>query len=703
MKLVIIEGPGKRETLKKYLGEDYDVFATKGHIRDLPQKSLGVDINKNFEPMYEPMPDKESIIKTLKQKASKAEKVLLATDPDREGEAISWHIENILNIDENEPCRVEFNEISKNVVNNAIKNPRKINMDLVHAQQGRRVLDRLVGYKVSPVICKKIQPNLSAGRVQSVALKILVDREKEIANFKPQEYWTIVATLEKLGTKFKASLFSKNQKKFVPNSLEQTNQVINDLDGKDFVIESIKKSVTKSNPPAPFITSTMQQDALNKLGLSIPQTTRAAQALYEGVELGAEGKTALITYIRTDSTRVSEEAQKKAKEFIIKTYGKEYAPNSFNVYKTKKNAQDAHEAIRPISLDRTPESVKGYMSQENYKLYKLIYERFIASQMTQATYDSQVVVVKAGQYGFKATGRTLTFAGYTRAYKVFEENEEDDASQSKLPVLNELDKLKLEEITKEQKFTKPPARYTEASLIKTMEEKGIGRPATYAPTVMTLLNRKYMEKQGKTLLPTKLGTIVTEFLEKYFTDIMNISFTAEMEDKLDKIEEGQTKWQDVISSFYGKFEQELKNAIYESKKVSMPAQVSDVVCEKCGAKMVIRQGKYAKFLACPNYPTCKNIKSMTSPKVVVCSCPICSKDVIERKTKGGKTFYGCSGYPTCTFASWDKPTNLRCPKCKNYLVVKETKNHLTYKCSNKDCDYEKIEEKTLDDNKPEVT
>lgn len=692
MKLVIIEGPGKRETLKKYLGSEYDVVATKGHVRDLPAKALGVDISNNFEPKYEIMPDKEDIIKMLKQKANKADAVLLATDPDREGEAISWHIEHILNIGENEPCRIEFNEISKSVVQEAVKNPRKINMDLVHAQQGRRILDRLVGYKVSPIICKKIRPNLSAGRVQSVALKIIVDREKEIEKFKPQEFWTITALLEKLGVKFKASLATKSGKKFVPATKEESDTVLQDLKQNNFKVDAIKRSVTKSAPPAPFITSTLQQDALNKIGLSIPQTTRSAQALYEGVELGSEGKTALITYIRTDSTRVSPEAQAKAKDYILSHYGKEYAPSSFNIYKSKKNAQDAHEAIRPISLDRTPESVKQYMSSENYKLYKLIYERFVASQMTPATFDSQVVNLSNGIYGFKATGRTPIFDGYTRAYKVYEEkNDDDDSIESKLPKLVEGDVLDCQDLKGEQKFTKPPTRYTEASLIKTMEEKGIGRPATYAPTVMTLLNRKYMEKQGKVLKPTDLGVVVTEFLEKYFKDIMNISFTAEMEDSLDKIEEGTEKWQDVIKKFYVGFEQELKNAYFESKKVSMPVEQSDVICEKCGAKMVIRQGKFAKFLACPNYPTCKNIKSLNPPQEAVCKCPICHKDVFERHTKTGKTFYGCSGYPACNFASWDKPTNLRCPKCKSYIVLKEYKDKIVYKCSNKECDFEKSE------------
>lgn len=692
MKLVIIEGPGKRDTLKKYLGDGFDVVATKGHIRDLPIKETAVDISNNFEPKYEIMPGKESIIKELKTKAQKAEKVLLATDPDREGEAISWHIEKILNIGEDEPCRIEFNEISKSVVNNAVNNPRKIDMDLVHAQQGRRVLDRLVGYKISPIICRKIRPNLSAGRVQSVALKLIVDRENEIKNFKPKEYWTISSILEKAKTKFKANLYSKNNKKYVPATEEESNEVLNYLRQNNFVVESIKRSVTKSAPPPPFTTSTMQQDALNKIGLSIAQTSKSAQVLYEGVELGSEGKVALITYIRTDSTRVSPEAQFKARDYITKTYGKDYAPEKFNEYKSKKNIQDAHEAIRPISLERTPESVKSFMSSDNYKLYKLIYERFLASQMSPATYDTMVVNIACGNYGFKVSGKAPIFLGFTKAYKVYEEKDEElDENNAKLPNLVEGEQLTLIELTKEQKFTKPPVRFTEASLVKAMEEKGIGRPATYAPTILVLLNRKYMEKQAKYLFPTELGVTVTEFLEKYFPDVMNISFTAQMEDNLDNIAEGKAKWQDVIRNFYGNFEKEVNFAFRGSQKVSMPVEVSDVTCEKCGAKMVIRTGRTGKFLACPNFPKCRNIKSMEEPKQPVCSCPECGHDIFERKTRFGKTFYGCSNYPTCKFASWVKPTNLRCPKCKSYLTVYETKKTLNYKCSNKDCDFTKQE------------
>lgn len=691
MKLVIIEGPGKRETLKKYLGSGYDVVATKGHVRDLPPKSLAVDISHDFEPKYEIMKDKESIIQDLKSKAKKAEKVLLATDPDREGEAISWHIQNILGIDSNEPCRVEFNEISKTTVNRAMEHPRTINMNLVHAQQGRRVLDRLVGYKVSPILCKKIKPNLSAGRVQSVALKLVVDREKEIKNFKPKEYWNVNATLSKGSQSFKASLEHKNGKKYTPSSAEETEGVVEKLKAAEFSVSAAKKAVAKSAPPPPFITSTLQQDALNKIGMPLKKTTSSAQALYEGVEIKGEGKVALITYIRTDSTRVSPEAQAKAKEFIISNYGPEYAPKTYNVFKSKKNIQDAHEAIRPITLDRKPEDLKSSLSPDNYKLYKLIYERFLASQMAEATYNSMTATIKADEYDFKVTGKTPIFPGYMAVYKTYEEDEEK--ASNKLPDLIVGDICNLKDLKSEQKFTTPPVRYTEASLVKAMEDKGIGRPATYAPTILLLATRNYTEKEGKYLKPTELGETVTDFLEKYFDDIMNITFTADMETSLDDVEEGKKTWQSVVKGFYGGFDEEVRHALYGDKMKLAPVE-TDVICDKCGSKMVIREGKYGKFLACSNFPKCHNIKSMKAaaePPKPVGKCPVCGKDVFERKSKRGKVFYGCSGYPTCKFASWEIPTDKKCPKCGKYLTKKELKKEIRYTCSNEQCDYKYVE------------
>ncbi len=749
MKLVIIEGPGKRDTLKKYLGSDYDVFATKGHVRDLPAKDIAIDINHNFEPKYEIMPDKKAIIKELLDKASKAEQVFIATDPDREGEAIAWHLQYILKIAEDRACRVVFNEISKSVVNKAIQNPRTIDLNLVHAQQGRRVLDRLVGYKVSPILCKKInRNNLSAGRVQSVALKLVVDKEKEIRAFKPKEYWNITALLTKGDSKqFKAALATFKGKKYESDSERTTLDIIDYVKAQDFVVDSVKKAVSKSSAPAPFITSTMQQDAMNKLGMSLKEVTMTAQTLYEGVNFKNGGKTALITYIRTDSTRVSPEAQAMAKEYIINKYGKEYAPENYNVFKTKKNTQDAHEAIRPISLDHTPEEIKANFggSSNVYKLYKLIYDRFVASQMAEATYNTLTVNILAGDYGFKVTGKTPLFAGFTAAYKMYEEKEEgaeDSKEGINLPNLETGDKLSLKDILKEQKFTKPPVRYTDATLVKAMEDKGIGRPATYAPTILVLANRNYTEKEGKYLVPTELGVTVVEFLEKYF-GIMNISFTAGMEEQLDLIEEGKEVWQKIVADFYEGFIQELKEA-NGGKPIPMEPEKTDVICDKCGANMIIREGKFGKFLACPNFPKCRNVKQLSEAKpeekeseedkklkemnlkcdkcgsdmvlrngrygkFFACSnyptcknikglddvvkkepvgvCPECGKEVFERRGGKGKIFYGCSGYPECKFMSWDIPMKEKCPKCNSYLTKKELKKEIKIKCSNSECDY----------------
>ncbi|MDE7396010.1 MAG: type I DNA topoisomerase, partial [Clostridiales bacterium] len=521
MKLVVIEGIGKKETVEKYLGKGYRVFATKGHVRDLPQKTLAVNVKNDFEPKYVIMDDKKDTVEQLKEAASRAEEVLLATDPDREGEAISWHVAHILGIPRNAPVRIEFNEISKKAVQNALLHPRVIDENLVDAQQARRVLDRLVGYKLSPVRCKKIQNTLSAGRVQSVTLRLVTEREREILNFKPEEYWPFFSVLENNnGAKVRAQLAMRDKQKFKVTSEAVLNDVIRELDGKTYTVQSVKKSVTKSKPPAPFITSSMQQDALNKLGMSLKQTSAAAQALYEGVDLPGEGKVALITYIRTDSTRVSADAIREAREYITDKFGDKYVPAKPNVYATKKGAQDAHEAIRPITLTRTPESVKNSLNKYYYKLYKLIYDRFMASQMSEATYNSLSVEIDAGRYGFKVTGKTPLFAGYTAVYNMYVDEADAEENGGKLPDLNEGETLKFCEYKYEQKFTKPPARFTEASLVKTMEEKGIGRPATYTPTVTLLQARNYTEKDGKWIKPTELGMNVTDMLVKYFPEVM---------------------------------------------------------------------------------------------------------------------------------------------------------------------------------------
>ncbi len=683
MKLVVIEGPGKRDTLKKYLGPEYEVLATKGHIRDLPSKGFAVDINNNFEPHYEEMPDKKDIISDLKKKASKAEKVYLATDPDREGEAISWHIAHILGMKPDEKCRIKYNEISKKAVQEALNHPDVINQQMVDAQQARRILDRLVGYKLSPIICKAIKPNLSAGRVQSIALKLVVDREKEIRDFKPEEYWTITAELLKNKQMFKASLTSYNSKKIKPKNKEEVDKILADLNNATYKIASIKKSKTKSNPLPPFTTSTMQQDALNKLGMNLKKTSQCAQNLYEGVEIAGEGKVALITYIRTDSTRVADDAMAAARNFVANKYGSNFIPVKPNVYASKKNAQDAHEAIRPINIERTPESVKASLNPDNYKLYKLIYERFLASQMAPAIYDSVAVDVDANSYTFHATGRTVDFEGYTIIYKAYSDSEEE--KEGKIPKLEEGEIVDLNALKPEQKFTKPPARYTEASLVKAMEEKGIGRPATYAPTITILATRGYTEKEGKSLKPTELGETVSDYLDKYFKGVINVKFTANMENRLDDIAEKGEKWQDVVGSFWNGFKNLLLNADKRSVGFKKPAVETEEICEKCGGKMVIREGKYGKFLGCSNFPKCKNVKSLEPEPKPVGVCPECGKPVVARKSKRGKIFYSCTGYPDCKFMSWDIPTEEKCPKC-NHFLYKKGEN---YKCSNPECDYKR--------------
>lgn len=684
MKLVVIEAPAKRETLKKYLGNGYEVFATKGHIRDLPVKSFAIDINNNFEPHYENKPDKKELISELKRKAEKADDVLIATDPDREGEAISWHIAHVLGLDPNTKCRIQFNEISKNAVLKALDNPRAIDLNLVNAQQARRVMDRIVGYKLSPIISKKVAPKLSAGRVQSVALKLVVDREKEIENFKPEEYWTVTAFHEKNKIAFKSTLQTYKSKKIKLASKEEVEKALSTIKTSQFVVESVKKSKTKSHAPAPFTTSTMQQDALNKLGMSLKKTTASAQELYEGVEVKGEGKIALITYIRTDSTRVSEDAQKACLNFIESKFGKNYLPVKPNIYATKKNAQDAHEAIRPISMQITPEMVQDSLTKDNYRLYKLIYERFLASQMNEAEYSNVTVSIDAGGYGFKATGRTLEFAGYTAVYKEFVD---DDKKQeiSKLPLIEEKEILEVKDIKEEQKFTKPPVRYTEASLVKAMEEKGIGRPATYAATVTILTARNYAEKDGKYLVPTELGRKITEYLEKFFSGVINVKFTAHMENRLDDIAENKDDWHDVVNSFWSGFKGLLEKA--DSSSISMKSEPieTDIICDKCGHKMLLREGRFGKFLGCSNFPKCRNIKPYQTEDVKkpVGKCPECGKNVYAVKTKKGKTFYACEDREGCNFMSWDIPTGEKCPECGKYMIKKGKRE----KCSS--CKYVK--------------
>ena len=689
MKLVVIESPGKRETLQKYLGKDYLVVSSKGHVRDLPKNTLSVDLNNNYEPRYEILPDKKSVIEDIKKKAEKCDGILLATDPDREGEAIAWHLAYCLGIDPNSKCRIVFNEISKSAVEKALTCPRAIDLNLVDAQQARRILDRIMGYKLSPILCKKIQPKLSAGRVQSVCLRLVVDREKEIENFKPEEYWNLSAMLKKGSSKFKSALLSFKNKKIKLSNKGEVDEVLSNLKDATYTVQDIKKSRTKSKAPAPFTTSTMQQDALNKLNMSLKRTTSAAQQLYEGIDLPGEGKIAFITYIRTDSVRISDGALDMAREFISSKYGKEYLPTKPNVFHVKENAQDAHEAIRPISLARDPESIKNIAPSDAYKLYKLIYERFVACQMSDAEYDNVTCEIKANDCVFKAVGKTLNFAGWTSVYKAYDsakEDEKEEKDNSKLPKMEVGDLLELVELKPEQKFTKPPVRYTEASLVKAMEEKGIGRPATYAPTVTTIASREYTSKDGKYIVPTELGRSVTGFLENYFNKMINVKFTAYMETKLDEVAEDETKWQDVIDAFWKSFKELLTNANFNAYVSPKKEPIkTDIKCDKCGHDMVIREGKFGKFLGCSNFPACHNIMTYqdeTLPKGV---CPECGKEVVQRRSKKGKIFYSCSGYPDCKFMSWDIPTGKKCPECKSALIQKGKK----VICSNPNCKYVK--------------
>ena len=737
MKLVVIEGVGKKPAIQKYLGKDYKVFATMGHVRDLPVKTLAVDVEDNFKPTYSVMPDKQKVVTELKQVAQSADEIYLATDPDREGEAISWHIATLLGIPEDKKARITFNEISKKAIEKALQSPREIDRNLVDAQQARRVLDRLVGYKVSPILCNKIQNKLSAGRVQSVTLRLVCEREKEILNFKPEEYWPFFSLLNGAGeSKIRASLATKQDKKYKIGSEAELKEVIAGLDGNPYVVKSVKKTISTSHAPAPFRTSTMQQDAINNLGMNLKQVSQSAQALYEGVDVPGEGKVALITYIRTDSTRVSPEAIASAREFISETYGADYVPAKPNTYASKGNVQDAHEAIRPISLQRTPESLKSALNRNHYRLYKLIYDRFLASQMSNAKYNSLSAEIACGEYGFKVSGKTPLFAGYTKVYNDKDGKDEDE--MKRLPDLNEGERLGFIEYQYEQKFTKPPARYTEASLIKAMEEKGIGRPATYQPTVSLLENRTYTEKDGKNIKPTELGFKVVDMLVRYFPDIMDVKFTADMETKLDTIEDGGKVWQQIIADFYTDFAEEIKKAMGDGFKMKAPAQETDYKCEKCGAPMVIREGRFGKFLACSAFPKCKNTKQIDeSGKImekqetevvesdVICEkcgakmivkttargkflacpnypkcrntkeygeeielpdCPICGKPMKKISYYRG-VFFGCSGYPECKFAVYDRPINKKCPTCGNLLVVKNKKDGLYHKCSSKDCDY----------------
>ena len=688
--LVIVESPAKAKTIKKYLGKDFEVVASMGHVRDLPKSKFGVDVDHDFTPMYVDIKGKEDLIKDLKKAAKKSDAIFLATDPDREGEAISWHLAQMLGVDMNQPNRVTFNEITKSGVKYGMDHPRMIDVKLVDAQQARRVLDRIVGYKISPFLWRKVRKGLSAGRVQSVAVRIIMDREEEIRAFKQQEYWSIDAKLAAKGhakKPFPAKLYAIDGKKLeltaIPDE-KRAREIVESLDGADYIVSNVKKGVRRKSPAPPFITSTLQQEASRRLGYQSRRTMKVAQELYEGVEIEGIGATGLITYMRTDSLRISDEAAEQAKIYITDTYGKEYLPATRRVFKTKKNAQDAHEAIRPSDPSLTPDRVKKDLTAEQYKLYKLIWERFIASQMANALLDTVAVDIEAANCLFKASGFTVKFDGFTVLYE--ESKDTDDENTASLPPLEAGNVLTLKELTPNQHFTQPPARYTEASLIKTLEENGIGRPSTYAPTITTILARGYVERENKSLKPTALGEVTTKLMEEQFAKIVDVTFTANMEKTLDEVEEGNVDYPKMLSGFYDDFmttlEQAEKNM--DGTRVKVPDEETDIVCELCGRKMVIKTGRFGKFLACPGFPECRNTKKIV--KETGGLCPVCGGKVLAKKSKNGKGYYGCEHNPQCQFMTWDKPLSETCPKCGSTLFQKTGRGALIH-CLKEGCDY----------------
>ncbi len=682
--LVIVESPGKVKSIGKFLGKGYKVEASIGHVRDLPKSQIGVDIENNFEPKYITIRGKGDVIAKLKKEAKAAKKVFLATDPDREGEAISWHLANLLNIDEGQKCRVIFNEITQNAVKNAIKQPRKIDTDLVDAQQARRVLDRIVGYKISPLLWKKVKKGLSAGRVQSVATKMICDREEEIEGFVSQEYWSIVARLAKpkVNPMFDAKFYGTTNEKIELTSQEQVNAILKEIDKSKYIVQKVKEQEKKRVAAAPFITSTLQQEAARKLGFTTKRTMMIAQKLYEGVEIKGRGTVGLITYMRTDSTRISADAQAEAREFITGKYGSAYIPETPRIYKNKSASQDAHEAIRPSYIDLSPEDIKDSLTPEQFKLYKLIWSRFIASQMSSAIYDTVNADINVNSYLFKASGSKVKFPGFMVLY-IEGKDEESEDEENTLPQLLEGDILELKSNTPKQHFTQPPSRYTEATLVRALEEKGIGRPSTYSPTISTILSRGYTVKEKKHLIPTELGKIVNEIMVNHFKDIVDAEFTAQMENKLDAVADGEKAWKAVLKDFYPSFAIVLKEAEESIGDVELPVEVSDVQCEKCGRFMVVKRGKFGTFLACPGFPECRNTKAIVEDAGVL--CPLCQGKVLIKKTRRGRKYIGCERNPECTFMSWDMPSNENCQICGAFMLQKNVGKNMTLYCSNDNC------------------
>ncbi|NQX65750.1 type I DNA topoisomerase [Paenibacillus alba] len=695
--LVIVESPAKAKTIGKYLGSKFIVKASMGHIRDLPKSQIGVEVDRNFEPKYITIRGKGSILKELKDASKKVKKIYLAADPDREGEAIAWHLAHYLDVGADELCRVVFNEITKDAVKDAFKTPRRINQDLVNAQQARRILDRLVGYKISPLLWKKVKKGLSAGRVQSVAVKLIQDRENEIKAFEPEEYWSITVVLDAGKTVFEAKYHSLNGEKKELHSQEDVDLILAAMGSEAFTVKEVKEKERGRNPSPPFITSSMQQEAARKLNFRASKTMSVAQQLYEGIDLGKEGTVGLITYMRTDSTRISPIAQEEAKEFIMTKYGPAFYPETPRLY-TKKNAnaQDAHEGVRPTSVLREPDQMKPFLSKDQYRLYKLVWERFVASQMSSAVLDTMTIDLTAGDTVFRANGSKMKFAGFMKVY--VESNDDGTTEEDKLlPPLTKGDSLEKQSIEPKQHFTQPPPRYTEARLVRALEEMGIGRPSTYAPTLETIQKRGYVAIEEKKFVPTELGELVIQLMQEFFPEILDIEFTAHMEEELDFVEEGKEDWVRVLDTFYTSFEKRLEFAEEEMKEIEIQDEVSDEICEKCGKHLVYKMGRFGKFLACSGFPDCRNTKPII--KDIGVTCPTChTGKIVERRSKKGRVFYGCDQYPTCDFVSWDKPVSKPCPVCSSMMIEKRSKNGVTIQCTQ--CDHkEEVSEDNSDDMK----
>ena len=684
-KLVIVESPAKARTISKFLGRTYKVEASNGHVRDLPKSQLGVDIEHDFEPKYITIRGRGEVLERIRKEARSAKSVILATDPDREGEAISWHLAHILGIDPDSACRVEFNEITEKTVKSAIKQPRAINQQLVDAQQARRMLDRLVGYKISPLLWVKIKKGLSAGRVQSVATRMICDRETEIETFEPEEYWHVTAKLRAGGKTLEARLYSLDGERVSLSDEQAANDAKARIAGGGFVIKSVKRGERHKHPAPPFTTSNLQQEASRKLGFTTSKTMQIAQQLYEGVDIEGRGTLGLISYIRTDSVRLSDEAVSAAREAIESRYGAEYVPEKPVVYKGRKSAQDAHEAIRPASIDLRPEDIKASLTRDQFNLYKLVYLRFIACQMADAVYETQQIEI-ANDSGvvLRSSAERLKFAGFTAVYEEGrDDGVQDEQIAGALEDVSEGSEAVVEETEATQHFTQAPPRYTEASLVRALEEKGIGRPSTYAPTISTILARGYVMREKKQLFPTELGVMITDMMKEYFSDIVDIAFTAGMEEQLDDVEAGKRQWREVISEFYGPFEKTLEHAEQSIEKVEIKDEVSDVVCDQCGAMMVYKLGRFGRFLACPNFPACRNTKAIQVE--IAAPCPKCGGKLLEKTSRKGRKFYGCERYPECDFVSWEMPVEQKCPKCGGYMVFKRGKKENYYLCANEAC------------------